>query len=63
MVCKDARAPGERLRKACGPELAISLASRDLCPFATDISFLQSKVSQLWALSVVHTLMLLTSSL
>lgn len=50
---------GERLRMAWGPEPAVSLTSRDLCPFATDITFLQSKVSQLWALSVVHTLMLL----
>lgn len=38
--------------------LVVSLASRDQCPFSTDLTFLQSKVLQLWALNLVQILML-----
>lgn len=38
--------------------LVVSLASGDLCPVSTDLTFLQSKESQLWALNLVQILML-----
>lgn len=39
-------------------KLAISLASRDLHAFSTDLTFLQSEVSQLWARNLVQILVL-----
>lgn len=42
--------------------LVVSLASGDLYPVSTDLTFLQSKESQLWALNLVQILMLPSST-
>lgn len=60
-VCEDA--PGLRRQPealtccTCSPEASISLAS--VLPISTDLTFLQSKVSQMWVLNLVQILVLL----
>lgn len=66
-VCEDASNPrrvAEEGLRACPvvPQATNLLASRDPCPLSTDLTFLQSTVSQLWAQNLVFMLVLLPPS-